>query len=125
MFLNSVLEKAELICCLENVDLSMVEMHLVVVDRAHTCTLLRELTAHVSMQDNVCVTIDANDLEHLNSLSDVFADIFSAMKQLISVLCFAPTTVAENCYPVQRSPSSGQSRFQISAEVLEDLCGFH
>lgn len=51
MFLNSVLEKAELICCLENVDLSMVEMHLVVVDRALSL-LLRELTAYVSMQDN-------------------------------------------------------------------------
>ena len=94
-FLNSVLEKAEFICREENVDLSTVETHLVVVDRA--LGLLRKL----SLRDDIAC-IDGNDLEHLNSLSYVFAEpIVSAMKQLVSARSFTPTTVAENCCSVR------------------------
>ena len=65
-----MLEKAELNCREDNVDLSTVETHLVLNDRA--ISLLRELT--VSVQDDF-ETIDANDLEHIKSLPVVFAEM--------------------------------------------------
>ena len=65
-----MLEKAELNCREDNVDLSTVETHLVLDDRA--ISLLRELT--VSVQGDF-ETIDANDLEHIKSLPVVFAEM--------------------------------------------------
>lgn len=66
---------------------------------------------------------DTNELEHLESLSDVFADILSGMQQLISTLSFTPPTVAENdCLIDGRNPTQvGRPKFHITSEVLEDL----
>ena len=114
MFLDAVLQKTEFLCRKENQYLSVLEASVVVVDRA--LGLLREL----SLQDNDA-SIDVDKLEHLNSLSGVFAEISSAMKQLISLISCTLTTVAENCCSTSGSSSPGRPWFHIFVEVLEDL----
>lgn len=117
-FLITVLEEVELICREETIDLSKVEAHLVVVDKS--LGLLRELSLQLP---GVATGSDTNDLEHFKSLSDVFADILSAMQQLVSTLSVTPATVAENfCLVDVRNPAQvGRPKFHITSEVLEDL----
>jgi hypothetical protein len=89
-FLLYVLDEVELICREETTDLSKLESHFSVVDKL--VGLLREL----SFTQGVSDTIETNDLEHLKSLSDMFADILFGLQQLISTLSVTPATVAEN-----------------------------
>jgi predicted transcriptional regulator len=115
-FLLYVLDEVELVCREQTTDLSKLESHLIVVDKV--VRLLRELSL-----PGVYAILETNDLEHLKALSDVFADILSAMQQLISTLSVTPATVAENvCVTEGRNPGEvGRPKFCIQSEVLEDL----
>ena len=115
-FLLYVLDEVELVCREQTTDLSKLESHLIVVDKV--VGLLRELSL-----PGVYAILETNDLEHLKALSDVFADILSAMQQLVSTLSVTPATVAENVYVTEgRNPGEvGRPKFRIQSEVLEDL----
>ena len=114
MLLNAVLKKAQFICRKENQDLNALEAHVVAVDGA--------LSSHreLSLLDSNG-SIDANDLEQLHSLSKVFGEIISAMKQLITLLPFSPTMVAKNCCSTTANSSPETPKFQIPPGVLENL----
>ena len=115
-FLLYVLDEVELVRREQTTDLSKLESHLIVVDKV--LGLLRELSL-----PGVYAILETNDLEHLKALSDVFADILSAMQQLVSTLSVTPATVAENvCVTEGRNPGEvGRPKFRIQSEVLEDL----
>ena len=115
-FLLYVLDEVELVRREQTTDLSKLESHLIVVDKV--VGLLRELSL-----PGVYAILETNDLEHLKALSDVFADILSAMQQLVSTLSVTPATVAENvCVTEGRNPGEvGRPKFRIQSEVLEDL----
>ena len=115
-FLLYVLDEVELVRREQTTDLSKLESHLIVVDKV--VGLLRELSL-----PGVYAILETNDLEHLKALSDVFADILSAMQQLLSTLSVTPATVAENvCVTEGRNPGEvGRPKFRIQSEVLEDL----